>query len=668
MDQANILHKTIQGIVDKDPFFVQYEIVVANNSDRFIDFLTKEKINILILVDYEAEKWIPLLELAQRISPQTVRIVLAEKWPQNSIISVINSGRVFRALNLSIEDSEIKAHLVDADLESETFQTRLKLKSIYAEQNRKLESLNSDLEKMVEEKTADIRKSKDQIDDKVLRVRQLTSFIKELSSQVTFQEFMTLIRRDIRKFSKTGDPILIIQPEFDTTEIIYFSSGSVVKQKIEKALHISDSIQTNDKQTAQYLADFFRRPVIQTLSVPLLFSSFQEKNLHQSFSLLCIEHSMNTSELKYFLEHIKERLQPMSMAVDRAFLQKELSHQYYRWEKTFDGIKDPIAIVDAEYGIIRTNKKFSDRIVHRACYEEFAGRTSICPNCPLEEALQTGQTQSKQVQINGKQYEVSSYPIRQTHEGKSTSAVNQYKDITNSRELYARLLQSEKMGAIGLLAGNIAHELNNPLTGIRSLTQVLIAETADQQQLQSDLKEIEKASARSQKIIRNLLEFSSGSTNSSQLISIDEIFDKTLPILKTITRNLRSDFKLDTQNALIQVEPQLIQQVIFNLIQNASQAMEGQKEPATLIVRSTLLSNGFVELSIQDSGPGIPIEIQQKIFEPFFTTKSETQGTGLGLSLSREILRRFGGELELISSPGKGALFKIHLPISKETK
>jgi signal transduction histidine kinase len=266
-------------------------------------------------------------------------------------------------------------------------------------------------------------------------------------------------------------------------------------------------------------------------------------------------------------------------------------------------------------------------------------------------------------------YEVSSYPISQSQSGKGTSVVNQYKDVTNSRQLYAKLLQNEKMGAIGLLAGNIAHELNNPLTGIRSLSQILISQTADQPQLNSDLKEIEKASARSQQIIRNLLEFSSGTTNTSRLITMEEIFEKTQPMLKTITRNLRTDIQLATQGAQVLVEPQLIQQVIFNLIQNASQALEGRKQPGMLTIRSTLMSDGFVEFSIRDNGPGIPKEMQQKIFEPFFTTKAEGQGTGLGLSLSRDIMKRFGGDLLLKSESEDGAHFILRLPIAvAETK
>jgi len=653
LDRASILRKALQSIIQKEPYFQDYEIISVHQSERLIEYLAHEGVHILVIVDYEIEKWIPLLEIARQIAPQTIRIAFAQKWHQASLSSVINSAQIFRALDLTCDDHELKSHFISADREAESFQARSRLKSIYAEQNQKLELLNADLEKMVEEKTADIRSSKELIDEKVQRVRQLTAFIKELSSQVTFFEFLNLLRRDIRKFAKTGDPVLIIKKE-----MLYFQSGSIARHKIKGDLSISKKMNLNDKDIAGFLADVFQRPVVQTITLPL----------SDAEALLCIEHSMSSSELKVFQEHLIERTQPMSMALDRAFLQKEISHQYYLWEKTFDGLKDPIAIIDSEYSVIRSNKKFSDRIIHRACYQEFSGRSSLCPECPVSEAVQSGQPHTQQIQVKGKVYEVTSYPIVQAAHGKSTSVVNQYKDITGSRELYARLLQNEKMSAIGLLAGNIAHELNNPLTGIRSLSQVLITQTSDRIQLHNDLKEIEKAAARSQQIIRNLLEFSSGTTNTTKLISIDEIFQRTLPVLKTITRNLKTRIQLNCPNELVLVEPQLIQQVIFNLIQNASQAMEGQAHSGELTIQSRLNQDGSIELSVKDNGPGIPKKIQQKIFEPFFTTKSEEKGTGLGLSLSQEILHRFGGDLTLISKEGEGSEFIIRLPRAPQAK
>lgn len=233
-------------------------------------------------------------------------------------------------------------------------------------------------------------------------------------------------------------------------------------------------------------------------------------------------------------------------------------------------------------------------------------------------------------------------------------------DITQSRDLYLRLLQSEKLGAIGSLAGNIAHELNNPLTGLRSLSQVLLHQVEEGSSLKSDLVEIEKAAGRSQQIIKNLLEFSQGGPQQKRVMNIDDIVNKTMPLLKTVMRIHRQDIQLNAADSLIEVEPHFIQQVVFNLVNNACQAM---KDPGTLSVRTEYLKKEKrVLLEISDTGSGIAPELQEKIFEPFFTTKKEGLGTGLGLSLTKKIVETMGGEIRVFSEMQKGSRFQVIFP------
>jgi len=225
------------------------------------------------------------------------------------------------------------------------------------------------------------------------------------------------------------------------------------------------------------------------------------------------------------------------------------------------------------------------------------------------------------------------------------------------------MLQSEKMSALGLLAGNIAHELNNPLSGIRNLAQVMMTEVADQPQLLGDLKEVEKAAARSQAIIKNLLEFSSGTPQKLQNLSLPEIVDRTMPLLKSTIRNHRYHLQLDGREVLISMDPQLMQQVVFNLVTNACQAMS---EGGSLEIITRINSEAqTAELLVSDSGPGIPKAMQEKIFEPFFTTKKEGQGTGLGLSLSLEIVKKMGGQIQVRSETDQGSTFCVSLPMQK---
>jgi signal transduction histidine kinase len=274
--------------------------------------------------------------------------------------------------------------------------------------------------------------------------------------------------------------------------------------------------------------------------------------------------------------------------------------------------------------------------------------------------MSTGKAQTGQIRVGERIFEVHSYPILFEQSGHVTNVVNQYVDITQSRDLYLRLLQSEKLGAIGSLAGNIAHELNNPLTGLRSLSQVLLHQVEEGSSLKSDLVEIEKAAGRSQQIIKNLLEFSQGGPQQKRVMNIDDIVNKTMPLLKTVMRIHRQDIQLNAADSLIEVEPHFIQQVVFNLVNNACQAM---KDPGTLSVRTEYLKKEKrVLLEISDTGSGIAPELQEKIFEPFFTTKKEGLGTGLGLSLTKKIVETMGGEIRVFSEMQKGSRFQVIFP------
>jgi signal transduction histidine kinase len=234
------------------------------------------------------------------------------------------------------------------------------------------------------------------------------------------------------------------------------------------------------------------------------------------------------------------------------------------------------------------------------------------------------------------------------------------RDETRSQRLKSQVVQVEKMSAIGQLAGHIAHELNNPLTGIRSLAQVLLTETDPGGQVNKDLSEVEKAAARCQSIINNLLDFSKGGLGQkAQVLDLNEITRKTLPFLKSATGKFRSDIQLSDGELMVKVEPHLMQQVIFNLVNNACQAMKDKGE----ITVHTHRDGAWAFLEVKDTGPGIGESLKEKIFEPFFTTKEEGEGTGLGLSLSRDFVRQFGGDLECESAEGQGSLFRVKLPL-----
>jgi nitrogen-specific signal transduction histidine kinase len=674
VDLTGEIQKKIQEDIQSGNLIGSISLITATGPNEVLQSLKKDNVDIFIGVNLDPQIWYVTLELSQEVSAHTVTILLSLHWTEGSIREAVNRLHVFRALDTKSSREELRMHLHSAAVEASLSKSQQNLTKEAKSQNRELENLNQRLEKIVEERTLHLQQSKEEIDERLSQVRQMIRFVKDLSQNISFDELMTLVRKDFRRFSKLGDPLIILRTLEHRFEIMSYRGSSFSKTVFSPNLEeisFPKEIISNAKEVGKSLANHFGRPFLQLIAIPLEVRLIKKFGLPAADALLCVESSMNENEELQFLEHVQQILKPLSMAVDRLFLENELSTSTSRWEKTFDGLPDPIAIIDMDYNVLRSNNKFSDRVVQRKCYEVFASRSGPCDNCPLLETVARGEVapneSSKLVLIKDRFYEVGSYPIKIESTSKVTTVVHQYVDVTQNKMLYGRMVQNEKMSAIGLLAGNIAHELNNPLSGIRSMTQILMSEVKDPQLL-NDLTEIEKASKRSQIIIKNLLDFSTGSLQKTELISVDEIVEKTMPMLKALIRSYRNEVKMNTQNYLVEVDPQLMQQVVFNLINNAAQAM-GSK--GTLSLLSSLwkdTSQDYVQLIVKDTGPGIPPEIMQKIFEPFFTTKTEGHGTGLGLSLSRDIVRKFNGDILVQSAVGAGASFTIRLPAKKITE
>jgi two-component system NtrC family sensor kinase len=635
------------------------EITFLQTPGQSLDYIHDERAAVLMAAVSEADASaaLEILEKFEQESPRTARILVTDSLSPETFKSAVNRAHVHFCVDKEDFHKRWKEILNKSVDHFHRAHEKSHLLRESTRQFREMEALNSSLEQIVLDRTRHIETSKEEEDEKLNKVRSLIRLIKDLAVTGSFEDLLQLLRREIRKFHKVGDPILVYQTHPGRVEFVSLQSGQILFTQMKGSFPFGSEIQIAGKDLLRHLANHFGRPFVKALYVPL---EVKENTSQGAMAAVCLEMSLSENEMDKFLDFIRERIQSVAITVDRLMLESELVQFSYRWEKTFDGFRDPIAIVDFDYEVLRSNKKFSDKIIRKKCFESFARKDSVCEGCPVQQAIATGRPQKGQIQVGTRLLEVHSYPILMENGSAATNVVNQYVDITQSRELYLRMLQSEKMGAIGLLAGNIAHELNNPLTGLRSLAQVLMAEAQDAS-LKSDLVEIEKATERSQKIIRNLLEFSWGGPQLKRKVTLDEIVTKTLPMLKAVMRIHRQEIELQADEAWVEVEPHLIQQVVFNLVNNACQAM---KDPGILTMQ-TSAENGFARLLVRDTGPGVPDSIRDKIFEPFFTTKKEGLGTGLGLSLTRKIVESFGGRIQLQSAEGHGAAFEVFLPLAK---
>jgi signal transduction histidine kinase/ligand-binding sensor domain-containing protein len=272
----------------------------------------------------------------------------------------------------------------------------------------------------------------------------------------------------------------------------------------------------------------------------------------------------------------------------------------------------------------------------------------------------------------------------------------------NLQSTQSQLIHAEKMASLGELTAGIAHEIQNPLNFVNNFSEVnkeLIGELKQAME-KNDLKEIEAIlkdldenegkvithGKRAEGIVKSMLQHSRGSTGEKELTDINILADEYLRLAyhgfraKEKTFNATFKTELDPNLPKISVVPQDIGRVLLNLINNAFQAVssvasakEGRSSFAEAtedilykpeVIVSTRKNGASIEISVKDNGPGIPEQVRDKIFQPFFTTKPAGQGTGLGLSLSYDIVKAHGGSLEAISNEGEGSEFIIQLPVN----
>lgn len=230
------------------------------------------------------------------------------------------------------------------------------------------------------------------------------------------------------------------------------------------------------------------------------------------------------------------------------------------------------------------------------------------------------------------------------------------------QRMQAQLIRSEKLASLGEIVAGIAHELNNPLTGVLVLASLMEKEDRLDPELQDDLATIVHETKRCARIVKGLLDFSRETAPQMVPADVNHIMEKSLALIGT--QSIFHDVKIerDYQEGLLlaMVDPHQVEQVFINILLNAAQAMPGG---GTLTI-ATRAAGPHLTVSIADTGTGIPAEHQGRIFDPFFTTKEH--GTGLGLAVSYGIVENHGGSIEVESEVGKGTTFTIRLPVSAE--
>lgn len=244
-----------------------------------------------------------------------------------------------------------------------------------------------------------------------------------------------------------------------------------------------------------------------------------------------------------------------------------------------------------------------------------------------------------------------------------SGAIASIRDITIERKFEAQVIESERLAAMGQMIGGFAHELNNPLTSILGMADLLQDTASDATRKQ--LTTLQQEARRAAEVVQNLLYFSRPPAPGRNPIDAGELIERTIHLHTYSLRknNITVDF-LREPVRLVSGDAHQLMQIFLNLVRNAEQAIRETRDRGTLRIRCVNGSQN-VSITFQDDGAGISAEVLPYIFDPFYTTKRPGRGTGLGLSICKAILREHGGNIEAAPGPGGGAVFTVTLPTMK---
>ncbi|MDH3455657.1 MAG: ATP-binding protein [Gemmatimonadota bacterium] len=228
-----------------------------------------------------------------------------------------------------------------------------------------------------------------------------------------------------------------------------------------------------------------------------------------------------------------------------------------------------------------------------------------------------------------------------------------------------RVAQSEKLASLGMLAAGVAHEINNPLGGVLSLTSLALEDLPIEHPARQNLEEVVRQSDRCREIVKGLLEFSRQQEAGSDRVDVLQMIDETLALMskQALFFNVKLKKNYDATVPMVLADRSQLQQVFMNIVMNAVQAM-GERGLLTVEVVAT--KDALVEIQVSDTGCGIPPGDIDRVFDPFYTTKKDGAGTGLGLSIAYGIITKHRGTISVASEVGKGTVVTIRLPASPE--
>ena len=377
---------------------------------------------------------------------------------------------------------------------------------------------------------------------------------------------------------------------------------------------------------------------------------------------------------------------------ERKRAQEALRRSERRYRELFDSISDIIYTQDLEGRFLSVNQATADLFGYPAA--EIVGKKAS-DFMPLPHRERFTSVYLATVRDKGHMSGVARYEDREgnQHYIEYRSTLSRPKDgepyisgmgrdvtdrVTTRRQLSklrSQLLQSQKMEAVGTLAGGVAHDFNNVLAVMMGYTELVLAELRPNDPHRYKLEQVLNAGQRASAVVKQILSFSRGQDSGRAPLALQPLVQDGLDLLRaSLPSNLEMRVELKAPQATVMADGTQMHQVLMNLVTNAYHALREKGGVLTVRLEEKLLDDAqardllglnrgrYLCLEVSDNGPGMPPEVLARVFDPFFTTKEVGEGSGLGLAVVHGIVKRHGGAMEVRSQAGQGASFMVYLP------
>ena len=408
-----------------------------------------------------------------------------------------------------------------------------------------------------------------------------------------------------------------------------------------------------------------------TVTVPL-------KGRRRALGTLVMEHvRIDPGAQMDLLERADEMGRQLAAAIENVMLLDQVLRSRRELENTFNSLADLVAVSDPNGRLVYMNIAFLERVnvprealINRPVNEVVGAATSAVVQRVIDESAPALSVEVEDPKLRGT-FVVTVTPLAGENRAPS-GVVLVARDARPQAELEAeraelrnRLVQSEKLAALGQFVAGIAHELNNPLQGVLGHLELLRATGAFPKALRRDMQRIYREADRAAKIVRNLLVFAGSRRMVRRRTSINAAVSRVLSLRAPAFRasNIESIRRHADAMPRVKGDPLLLHQALLNIVLNAEQAIGaggGRIETTTSIRRDANAAHVVVE--IRDTGPGISASAMSRLFEPFYTTKEVGKGTGLGLAIAYGIIQEHGGRISAANHYEGGAVFTVQLP------